>query len=697
MAILITGKSMTRLPESSSWEEEIELISRSERVAGGLDGPANRPLKSLANRTRYLKDQADAAGESIAEKVSAVKTFAEGAILESPREEILFDSYRLVWTGEFPKMVLAGSTPQGTGGIGAGCWAYTSDAVIRQNLGSGEPGMGADLSAFQRRWMLSRIISVATALNGKPINLWEYENLTTLKVVNGVEVRNWTQALRQALIDGAFNKRRVEAPGGEYYIEKLPEFTNLSASSSLSSMSMYSIVGDGHDQTIFWTDSTTGSELHFSSCRFNFQDFSMERRGASVNDFNIPLMQLGRKDAISAARLGYMNNVRFNGSGWGLNIEHGWDNIYENIIVHNFGTVAIRLGIHSLDNTNNQLFIRPHIESCRYTGTQLCRAFVNMSEAGGSRRNHGITLIQPHIEPGNFRCSHLHLAYPQNFTVINPQFNRNDTHQVESIPASQAAPIVYSSDGVGVNIMGGQIQHIGERSSDMAPVMQFVGFHKGFTCDSYIETGNTNRTSLKVGLNLVSSRNGMRELAFKGAKLNSFTEMSSIGDRLRVGSMDNLQQVFDLTGESYIPPGSTNTISKIVVLYSNTQDQSTPQKSVIEITSEGHVRAKALLGDKVTIAAGASVTVNIGEGTVERRGKYGIYGTELNNQLFTEFFNVPSQAPISIATGTSVNLSTTQPAASVIGKLCVYQSGQYITLENRFASAVSVSVHFFAS
>ncbi len=149
MAILITGKSMTRLPEYPSWEEEIELISRSERVAGGLDGPANRPLKSLANRTRYLKDQADRAEESIAGKVSATKTFAEGATLESPREEILFGGYRLVWTGEFPKTVLAGSTPQGTGGIGSGRWAYTSDAVIRQNLGSGEPGMGADMLAFR--------------------------------------------------------------------------------------------------------------------------------------------------------------------------------------------------------------------------------------------------------------------------------------------------------------------------------------------------------------------------------------------------------------------------------------------------------------------------------------------------------------------------------------------------------------------
>ncbi|HDX4907170.1 TPA: hypothetical protein ROH72_006298, partial [Klebsiella michiganensis] len=81
---------MTRLPESSLWEEEIELISRSERVSGGLDGVANRPLKGLANRTRYLKDMADESDALVAQKVSAVKTFDEGATLESPREEILY-------------------------------------------------------------------------------------------------------------------------------------------------------------------------------------------------------------------------------------------------------------------------------------------------------------------------------------------------------------------------------------------------------------------------------------------------------------------------------------------------------------------------------------------------------------------------------------------------------------------------------
>ncbi|HCM5779797.1 TPA: hypothetical protein N3O60_005656, partial [Klebsiella variicola subsp. variicola] len=112
-----------------------------------------RPLKSLANRTRYLKGKADKSDVLVAEKVSAVKTFAEGATLESPRDEILYGAYRLVWTGAFPKTVPAASTPDTTGGVGAGLWAYTSDAVIRRNLASSDGlkwiGRCSDLTALR--------------------------------------------------------------------------------------------------------------------------------------------------------------------------------------------------------------------------------------------------------------------------------------------------------------------------------------------------------------------------------------------------------------------------------------------------------------------------------------------------------------------------------------------------------------------
>ncbi|MHC3013699.1 tail fiber/spike domain-containing protein, partial [Klebsiella oxytoca] len=127
---------MTNMTESPSWEDSIELIARSERVSGGQDGVANRPLKKLANRTLYLKEKYDGLNTDLSGKVEAVKTFAGGAVLNSPREEILFGMLRLVWTGIFPKEVAPGSSPQTTGGVGVGAWAYTSDAVIRHDLAS---------------------------------------------------------------------------------------------------------------------------------------------------------------------------------------------------------------------------------------------------------------------------------------------------------------------------------------------------------------------------------------------------------------------------------------------------------------------------------------------------------------------------------------------------------------------------------
>ncbi|HHD2846086.1 phage tail protein [Klebsiella quasipneumoniae subsp. similipneumoniae] len=399
--------------------------------------------------------------------------------------------------------------------------------TFRQNLSSSEPGMGAYIPAYKRQWALELINNVATYLNAGKVNLWEYRHLALDTIVDGAEVVDWTPALIQALVDGAKYKRQVYAPGGRYYFQKMPEFVNLDSSGSTTNMSMYSLVGDGHDKTIFWTDSLVGVEMHFSTCRFYFDKFSVQRvlqgDDAAYRDSTIPLMQLGRRTDISAARLGYMGDVRFNGSPWGLNIEHCWDSIFQDVIVHNFQTSGIRIGIHDVDNSNNLLFIRTHIESCKYKGENLCRAFADMSYATGSRVNHNITLIQPHIEPVNLRCHIFYSSYGKNIKVINPAFNRNNGSVDEGLylDPSLAAPAVYSSDGVNIHIDGGQIQHIGPRSDTVAPLFKFVGTHKGWRCDSYIDTGKaTSRTDLLSSVDVSRSNNGLREISFKGATVN---------------------------------------------------------------------------------------------------------------------------------------------------------------------------------
>ena len=50
------------------------------------------------------------------------------------RDETTGEYYR--WDGDLPKQVLAGSTPESTGGIGKGAWVSVGDAALRSNLRS---------------------------------------------------------------------------------------------------------------------------------------------------------------------------------------------------------------------------------------------------------------------------------------------------------------------------------------------------------------------------------------------------------------------------------------------------------------------------------------------------------------------------------------------------------------------------------
>lgn len=73
-----------------------------------------------------------------------VGTFTSGATLTDMRQTLLWevsqggDGHEYGWTGAFPKVVPAGSTPATSGGIGAGAWVDRIDATLRSELASSE-------------------------------------------------------------------------------------------------------------------------------------------------------------------------------------------------------------------------------------------------------------------------------------------------------------------------------------------------------------------------------------------------------------------------------------------------------------------------------------------------------------------------------------------------------------------------------
>ncbi|CAI0806782.1 Uncharacterised protein [Serratia proteamaculans] len=141
---------MSDINKAPEWEQSINLISRAEKVLGGKDGASNRPIKQLESRTDFLKGKTEEIDDALSGKVSANKYFTDGAIIESPLDEVIHGNYRLVWTGVLPKVIPPFSAPETTGGIGAGAWAYTSDAPLRQSLARGGRNTGGNMVALER-------------------------------------------------------------------------------------------------------------------------------------------------------------------------------------------------------------------------------------------------------------------------------------------------------------------------------------------------------------------------------------------------------------------------------------------------------------------------------------------------------------------------------------------------------------------
>lgn len=91
-----------------------------------------------ALRAQEAASTAAAAAENATDTLSStIKqsiTFTTGGTLNSTLDRISDGTYLYYWAGAYPKTIPAGSTIDGTGGIGIGAWAPDTDVVLRANL-----------------------------------------------------------------------------------------------------------------------------------------------------------------------------------------------------------------------------------------------------------------------------------------------------------------------------------------------------------------------------------------------------------------------------------------------------------------------------------------------------------------------------------------------------------------------------------
>ncbi len=73
-------------------------------------------------------------------------TFTVGGTLQSNTDRISDGVYLYYWTGQYPKIVAAGTTIQNTGGIGVGAWAPDTELTLRDYLSSTSGSSAVGLS-----------------------------------------------------------------------------------------------------------------------------------------------------------------------------------------------------------------------------------------------------------------------------------------------------------------------------------------------------------------------------------------------------------------------------------------------------------------------------------------------------------------------------------------------------------------------
>ena len=115
-----TGKPIVSTPASGSAQD----------VLNQLASPTGATLVGYGDKT-----MADIADEIVAQ-VQQLSTFEGGGEVNTQRDFIYSTATKshYYWTGEFPKTIPAGSTPETTGGIGIGGWNIVGDGILRSEL-----------------------------------------------------------------------------------------------------------------------------------------------------------------------------------------------------------------------------------------------------------------------------------------------------------------------------------------------------------------------------------------------------------------------------------------------------------------------------------------------------------------------------------------------------------------------------------
>lgn len=216
---------LTQLPEATDTIDTAVLLFNQNETDQRLPVThflrAKNNLSELENTAQARANLGVPSVEGVNDKVEYLidgkSTFLNGATLESERDFIWDDNSKswYYWTGTFSKEVPAASTPESTGGIGAGAWLSVGDATalsvlneFKEDLASPDNGKG------------DALIGVKQPYDNTAARTQHDKNAETLSILDFYipNQPDWTQAFKNAARVSADIGKSIFVPAGTYEV-----------------------------------------------------------------------------------------------------------------------------------------------------------------------------------------------------------------------------------------------------------------------------------------------------------------------------------------------------------------------------------------------------------------------------------------------------------------------------------------------
>lgn len=258
-------------------------------------------------------------------------SFQDGATLTLPNQVLRWklpdgdgDYYR--WDGAFPKTVPTASTPESTGGIGAGAWLSVGDAVLRTELSSDAEGNGDSLIAVRQPYS-ETVTRTQHALNADYVNVKDWG-------AKGDGITDDTAAIDAACIaltgsNFITNFRRLYFPHGTYIYNgagiALPNGT------SLIGEDLFTIIDSSENTNTGYLITLTGfrSRVDTIALKGNKDNENMKGISSYYNSDN-----------------GGVLNCILEDFHFGLDIDKCWYSVYRNIRFRRSSSSVVLKGAH---------------------------------------------------------------------------------------------------------------------------------------------------------------------------------------------------------------------------------------------------------------------------------------------------------------------------------------------------------------